>query len=95
MSYYKKKQEEAVNLRKFNKEFTFSDGTKSIWKFNLDKFPNGPYEVEQVYPKDYISVEDKFKKENKKVSKYQQKFINPANGRTISYYRAKALGLTK
>ena len=95
MSYYKKKQEEAINLRKFTKEFTSSDGTKSIWKYNLDKQPNGPYEVEQVYSKDYVSVEDKFEKENKKVSKYQQKFINPVNGRTISYYRAKTLGLTK
>jgi hypothetical protein len=95
MSYYKKKQEEAINLRKFTKEFTFSDGTKSIWKYNLDKYPNGPYEVEQIYPKDYQTVEQKIKKENKKVSKYDQKFINPVNGRLISYYRAKSLGITK
>lgn len=95
MSYYKKKQEEAENLRKFTRELRHPDGTSSIWKYDLDKFANGPYEVEQVYPKDYISVEDKIKKENKKVSKYDQKFINPANGRTVSYYRAKVLGLTK
>jgi len=95
MNYYKKKQEEALSLRKFTKEFVHPDGTKSIWKYNLDKHPNGPYEVEQIYPKDYQTVEQKIKKENKKVSKYDQKFINPVNGRTISYYRAKILGLTK
>jgi hypothetical protein len=56
MSYYKKKQEEAENLRKFTRELRHPDGTSSIWKYDLDKFANGPYEVEQVYPKDYISV---------------------------------------
>ena len=93
MSYYKKKQEEAENLRKFTREFNSPDGTRSIWKFNLDKQPNGPYEVEHIYSKDFVSVEDSIKKNNKKVPKSQQKFLNPNNGKMVGYYRAKTLGI--
>jgi hypothetical protein len=89
MSYYKKKQEEIIQSRKFTKTFSNDQGIISIWKYDLDKTTRGPVEVEQIYPKDYISPIDK----NKKPSKSQQKYINPKNGKEISYYRAKALGL--
>lgn len=81
------------NTRKFQREFKDSDGTISIWKYNLDKFERGPIEVEIVYPKDYLSPEQAQKKANKKLPKSQQQFMNPANGRMVGYYRAKTLGL--
>ena len=89
MSYYKKKQEEIIQSRKFTRSFTDQEGVISIWKYDLDKFNRGPIEVEQVYPKDYMSPIDK----NKKLPKSQQKFLNPENGRMVGYYRAKTLGL--
>ena len=93
MSYYKKKQEELEQSRKFTRSFTDQEGVVSIWKYDLDKFNRGPIEVEQIYPKDYLTVSDKIKKDNKKLPKSQQKFLNPDNGRTVGYYRAKTLGI--
>lgn len=81
------------NTRKFQREFKDSDGTISIWKYNLDKFERGPIEVEIVYPKDFLTPEQELKKANKKLPKSQQQFLNPANGKMIGYYRAKTLGL--
>lgn len=83
------------NTRKFQREFKDSDGTISIWKYNLDKFERGPIEVEIVYPKDFLTPEQELKKANKKLPKSQQQFLNPANGKMIGYYRAKTLGLVK
>jgi hypothetical protein len=93
MSYYKKKQEELEQSRKFTRSFTDQEGVVSIWKYDLDKFNRGPIEVEQIYPKDYLTVSDKIKKDNKKLPKSQQKFLNPDNGRMVGYYRAKTLGI--
>ena len=93
MSYYKKKQEELEQSRTFIRERIDSDGVRHIWKYNLDKFKNGPYEVEMIYPKDFLTVADKINKENKKLPKSQQKFLNPDNGRMVGYYRAKTLGI--
>ena len=93
MSYYKRKQEELEQARKFTRERVDSEGVKHIWKYDLDKFKNGPYEVELVYPKDFLSPAEKVKKDNKKLPKSQQKFLNPDNGRMIGYYRAKSLGI--
>jgi hypothetical protein len=84
-----------VSSRKFQHEYKDSDGTISIWKYNLDKFARGPIEVEIVYPKDYLTPEQELKKANKKLPKSQQQFLNPANGKMIGYYRAKTLGLVK
>jgi len=36
---------------------------------------------------------EKLEHENKNLPKSRQKFINPANGKEIGYYRAKNLGL--
>jgi hypothetical protein len=92
----KKNSENSVsNTRKFQHEFKDSDGTISIWKYNLDKFARGPIEVEIVYPKDYLTPEQELKKANKKLPKSQQQFLNPVNGKMIGYYRAKTLGLVK
>jgi len=81
------------NPRKFQHEYKDSDGSVSIWKYDLDKFSRGPVEVEIVYPKDFLTPDQQLKKANKKLPKSQQQFLNPANGRMVGYYRAKTLGL--
>lgn len=93
MSYYKKKQEELELSRKFTRERIDSDGVTHIWKYNLDKFKNGPYEVEIVYPKAFLTPSEKIAKDNKNLPKSQQKFLNPDNGKMVGYYRAKTLGI--
>ena len=39
--------------RKFEIVYKDDDGSESIWKYDLDKFPNGPISVEQKYPPHY------------------------------------------
>ena len=40
--------------RKFEHIYKDDDGCESIWKYDLDKFPNGPISVENKYPIKYI-----------------------------------------
>lgn len=40
--------------RKFEHIYTDDDGCESIWKYDLDKFPNGPISVENKYPIKYL-----------------------------------------
>ena len=40
--------------RKFERIYKDDDGCESIWKYDLDKFPNGPISVENKYPIKYI-----------------------------------------
>ena len=39
--------------RKFQHVYKDDDGVESIWKYDLDKFPNGPISVENKYPPHY------------------------------------------
>jgi hypothetical protein len=39
--------------RKFQHVYKDDDGGESIWKYDLDKFPNGPISVEMKYPAGY------------------------------------------
>jgi hypothetical protein len=39
--------------RKFEHIYKDDDGCESIWKYDLDKFPNGPISVEHKYPPHY------------------------------------------
>ena len=39
--------------RKFEHIYKDDDGCESIWKYDLDKFPNGPISVEIKYPAGY------------------------------------------
>jgi hypothetical protein len=48
--------------RKFQHIYKDDDGGESIWKYDLDKFPNGPISVEQKYP---IGYEKNLKKQQK------------------------------
>jgi hypothetical protein len=40
--------------RKFEVVYKDDDGTESIWKYDLDKFPNGPISTETKYPAGYM-----------------------------------------
>ena len=40
--------------RKFEHIYKDDDGCESIWKYDLDKFPNGPISVENKYPAGYL-----------------------------------------
>ena len=40
--------------RKFEHIYKDDDGCESIWKYDLDKFPNGPISVENKYPVKYL-----------------------------------------
>ena len=40
--------------RKFEIVYKDDDGSESIWKYDLDKFPNGPISVEHKYPAGYL-----------------------------------------
>jgi hypothetical protein len=40
--------------RKFEHIYKDDDGVESIWKYDLDKFPNGPISVEHKYPAKYL-----------------------------------------
>jgi hypothetical protein len=55
--------------RKFEQVYKDDDGFESIWKYNLDKFPNGPISVENKYPAGYI----KDLKQKQKLAKLEKK----------------------
>ena len=51
--------------RKFQHVYTDADGFESTWKYDLDKFPNGPISVENKYPAGYDKMMKKQQKEAK------------------------------
>lgn len=81
--------------RQFTRTFTNEDKTIDIWKYDYDKFPNGPIECITEYPKGWKSPLEIQADKNKKLPKSQQTFINPVNGREVGYQRALQLGIIK
>jgi len=57
------------SARKFQHIFKDEDGCETIWKYDLDKFPNGPISVEVKYPPGY----DKLYKEMQKQTALEKK----------------------
>jgi hypothetical protein len=51
--------------RKFQHVYKDDDGFESTWKYDLDKFPNGPISVENKYPPYYEKNMKKAQKEAK------------------------------
>jgi hypothetical protein len=51
--------------RKFEVVYKDDDGSESIWKYDLDKFPNGPISVENKFPAGYDKMMKKQQKEAK------------------------------
>ncbi len=54
---------------KFEVVYKDDDGTESIWKYDLKKFPNGPIEVVNKFPAGY----DKMMKKQQKEAKLEKK----------------------
>ena len=83
--------------RQFERVFKDPDGVISTWKYDLDKQPNGPIEVNNEYPKDFKpeTEDEKLEKQNKDLPLTKRQWINPANGKLVGYTRAKALNLIK
>lgn len=66
------------------------DGIKHIWKYDWTKNPvNGIVETEIVYPKDY----DDTLPDDNSLPLTKRTWLNPANGKYVSYGRACQLGL--
>ena len=55
--------------RKFIREIKYKDGVITKWHYNLDRSPNGPIEVEIVYPEGFFEDETKQKKKKKNAKK--------------------------
>ena len=51
--------------RKFQHTYKDADGVESVWKYDLDKFPNGPISVENKFPPHYEKAMQKQQKEVK------------------------------
>jgi glucose dehydrogenase len=77
------------DVKKFSVEFIDDDGTKSIWKYDLNITTNGPISTEQIFPKEYQIVNPT--DESIPVSK--RLFLNEATGKLVAYTRAKQLGI--
>ena len=78
--------------RQFIREIKYKDGVIQKWHYNLDTNPNGPFEVEMIYPQGFFEDEiDEI--ENDKLPKTKRKYLNPANGKMVAYTRAKELGI--
>jgi len=75
-------------MRQFTRTYMDDDGTTHIWKYDLDKFSRGPIETTVNYSKESLSEGGQTKN-----NKIDQKYLNPANGKYVSYQRARMLGL--
>ena len=54
---------------KFEVTYKDDDGTESVWKYDLKKFPNGPIEVINKFPPGYDKMMKKQMKEARLVKK--------------------------
>ena len=56
--------------RKFQHVYKDADGSESIWKYDLDRFPNGPISVEIKHSAEYLKNE----KERLKLAAAEKKY---------------------
>lgn len=80
-----------VPQTKFERVYNNEDGSKQVWKYDLDKNKNGPIETTIEYPKGTVTYEQL----QDALPKTKRKYLNPKNGRYVAYFRAKELGLVK
>jgi len=92
-------QPQVEKITKFERFYNNYDGTTEIWKFDLDKQPNGPVEVNISYDKNILkelkSKEKKEELDQSKLPKSKRKYIHPKTGKEIGYTRAYNLGIIK
>jgi len=81
--------------RKFERIYKSHSGETEVWKYNLDIQPNGPIEVNITYSKGFRPQSDIIEKNQSHLPKSKRKYLNPINGKMVSYQRAYNLGLIK
>lgn len=78
---------ESVDLTKFTRKYTNEDGSVDTWYYDLNIRKGGPVSVEFEPTQSMVQVfEDK-------MPKSQKKYLNPTNGKMVSYCRARQLNL--
>jgi hypothetical protein len=89
----KQVQSEVVttNLDKYERRYINEDGSIDIWKFDIKKSINGPYETITEYPKGTKT----FEQLQSELPKTKRKYLNTKNGKYVNYFRAKQLGIAK
>ena len=81
--------EENIMPSKFERVYKNSDGSKEIWKYDMSKNPNGPYETNIEYPKGTLT----FEQIQEQLPKTKRRYLNEINGKYVNYLRAKQLGI--
>jgi hypothetical protein len=74
---------------KYTREFIDDDGIKSIWKYDLSITTSGPISTEQIFPKEYQTVNPT----DPSIPISKRLFLNEATGKLVAYTRAKQLGI--
>ena len=74
---------------KYTREYKSDDGSSEIWYFDSKITQNGPVSVEMKHAKKYKSFEE----EQAELPLTKRQFFNKANGKYVSYGRAKQLKL--
>jgi len=75
--------------KKFTREYKDHSGHRSVWTYDLDKNPNGPICVEQIYAKGF-EVEE-FDPTSADIPKTKRMYYNEKNGKLVGYTRYCAL----
>lgn len=78
-----------------NKKLEFVDevtGVRTVYTYR-ENIQRGIKSVEIFYPKAYSDELDRKAEIEDRLPKTRRMYMNPATGREVSYYRAKALGL--
>ena len=76
-------------LTKWERTYNNEDGSIQIWKFDMKKNQNGPYEITIEYPKGTKT----FEQLQEALPKTKRKYYNPNTGKYVNYLRAKQLGI--
>ena len=76
---------------KFTRTYKNSNGLVAHWKYDLEKFPNGPISVEIEYPKGYFPETPLVLNEDEPLT--QRLFWNDKTEKYVGYQRAKQLGI--
>ena len=74
---------------KFERHYVDEDGSVEVWKYDIRKNPNGPYETAMEYPKGTKT----FEQMQELLPKIKRRYLNPETGKDVAYSRAKELGI--
>jgi hypothetical protein len=74
-------------MEKHTRTFIEDDGVISVWEYDPSRHTNGPCEITMKYPKDFLTKEQK----PQTLNKTEQKYLNPNNGKYVSYQRYQQL----